>query len=195
MTKTAQQPLSPSQEDYLEAVLDLERTGRVARVRDIARRLNVGMSSVSIALRALGERGLVNYDPYQVITLTDRGERLGRLVTRRHEVLQAFLTDVLGIDAGRAQSNACRMEHAIDDEVLQRLKDFAAFLQRSPRVGRGWALSRASGPEGPRTRSRRHVPPRRLRGGPARTQPAGTQTAGVPPRETPKGRSTQPGRA
>ena len=174
MTQSASTPLSPSQEDYLEAVLDLVRTGRVARVRDIARRLNVGMSSVSIALRALGARGLVNYDPYQVVTLTARGEELGRLVTRRHEVLQAFLTDVLGIDSALAQSNACRMEHAIDDSVLQRLKDFA-FLQRSPLVGRNWARSRAGragAPAGPRSR---HAPSRRLR----RVAPRAMQTGGA----------------
>jgi len=175
MMKNASVPLSPSQEDYLEAVLDLERTGRVARVRDIARRLNVGMSSVSIALRALGERGLVNYDPYQVVTLTERGERLGRLVTRRHEVLQAFLTDVLGIDAALAQSNACRMEHAIDDTVLQRLKDFAAFLQRSPLIGRGWARSRAGRAEAHTKPHLRHAPSRR----PRRAAPRAMQTGGA----------------
>jgi DtxR family Mn-dependent transcriptional regulator len=136
--KTAAQPLSSSLEDYLEAVLDLVRTGRVARVRDIARRLNVGMPSVSVALKTLSARGLVNYDPYQVITLTKRGEKLGRDITHRHTVLQGFLADVLGVEAGVAQSNACRMEHAIDDEVLERLKDFAEFVQRCPRVGRTW---------------------------------------------------------
>jgi len=58
-----QDKLSPSMEDYLEAIVGLVRTGKVARVRDIAQRLGVGMSSVSTALRGLGARGLVNYDP------------------------------------------------------------------------------------------------------------------------------------
>jgi len=133
-------PLSSSLEDYLEAVLDLVRTGRVARVRDIARRLGVGMPSVSVALKTLSARGLVNYDPYQVVTLTQRGEQLGQEITHRHTVLQGFLTDVLGVEAGVAQSNACRMEHAIDDEVLERLGDFAEFIQRCPRVGQDWAM-------------------------------------------------------
>jgi DtxR family transcriptional regulator, Mn-dependent transcriptional regulator len=141
--KPARQPLSSSLEDYMEAVLDLVRTGRVARVRDIARRLNVGMPSVSVALKTLSARGLVNYDPYQVVTLTDRGEKVGQDITRRHAVLQGFLTDVLGIDPVLAQSNACRMEHAIDDEVLERLEGFAGFLHRCPSVARSWATAMA----------------------------------------------------
>jgi DtxR family Mn-dependent transcriptional regulator len=122
--------LSPSMEDYLEAVLALIRTGQVARVRDIAGRLNVGMSSVSIALRALGAKGLVNYDPYQVVTLTDEGRRLGESVDRRHMVLQEFLTDVLGVAGDVAQANACRIEHAIDDEVLERLREFMDSVKK-----------------------------------------------------------------
>lgn len=140
--KPAAQPLSSSLEDYLEVVCDLVRTGRVARVRDIARRLGVGMPSVSVALKALGERGLVNYDPYQVVTLTPSGERLGQGITRRHTVLQGFLEDVLGVERPLAASNACRMEHAIDDEVLDRLRDFAGFVLRCPRLGRAEAGKR-----------------------------------------------------
>jgi DtxR family Mn-dependent transcriptional regulator len=138
MTQIPRPTLSSSQEDYLEAVLDLVRTGRVARVRDIARRLGVGMPSVSVALKALSARGLVNYDPYQVVTLTDRGQQVGEGINHRHAVLQDFLTEVLGVEPVRARSNACRMEHAIDDGVLDRLRDFARFVQRCPRIGRKW---------------------------------------------------------
>jgi DtxR family Mn-dependent transcriptional regulator len=126
----AVEKLSPSMEDYLEAVLALIRTGQVARVRDIAGRLGVGMSSVSIALRALGAKGLVNYDPYQVVTLTDEGRRLGECVDRRHTVLGEFLTDVLGVAPAVAQANACRIEHAIDDEVLERLREFMDCVKK-----------------------------------------------------------------
>jgi DtxR family transcriptional regulator, Mn-dependent transcriptional regulator len=137
--------LSSSQEDYLEAVLDLVRAGHVARVRDIARRLGVGMPSVSVALRALRGRGLVNYNPYQVITLTESGRRLGEGVGRRHSVLEDFLTTVLGVEPARARSNACRMEHAIDNVVLNRLRDFARSMRQCPRAGRSPARQPARG--------------------------------------------------
>ena len=113
--------MSPSLEDYLETVLDLVKKGQVARVRDIARRLGVGMPSVTVALRQLSARGLVNYDPYQVITLTESGRAAGEEIERRHRVLQSFLQDVLGLDETTARANACRMEHAVEPVVLERL--------------------------------------------------------------------------
>ncbi len=147
--KTARRELSSSLEDYLEAVRDLVRVGRVARVRDIAARLRVGMPSVSVALKALGEKGLVNYDPYQVVTLTHRGEKVGGDIARRHAAIRAFLTGVLGVEPSLAESNACRIEHAIDDEVLQRLTDFAGAVLACPhaeRPGSGGAPCRPGRP-------------------------------------------------
>ncbi len=76
--------------------------GRVARVRDIAARLNVQMPSVTGALRSLAARDLVNHDPYSYVTLTPEGERIARDMVRRHEVLTGFLSDFLGLDPGVA---------------------------------------------------------------------------------------------
>jgi len=146
--------LTSSLEDYLEAVLFLVRRGRVARVRDIARRLAVGMPSVTSALKILSKRKLVNYDPYEVITLTDRGREVAERIAQRHDVLRRFLTDVLGVDAETAETNACRMEHSIDSTVLERLESFAEFTHRCPRAGDDWvARFLESCSEGP---DRRH---------------------------------------
>ena len=74
--------LSASLEDYLEAIFHLVAEEQVARARDIAKRLKVGQSSVTGALHALAEKGLVNYAPYEVITLTHKGEAAAREVVR-----------------------------------------------------------------------------------------------------------------
>ena len=138
MSKTATGKLTASLEDYLEAILFIIGQDRVARVRDIARRVGVGMPSVTTALKALSKRKLVNYDPYQVVTLTDRGRKLARQISRRHSVLRRFLTDFLGLDGETAEANACRMEHAVDDELLERLTRFAEFAHTCPRAGDEW---------------------------------------------------------
>jgi len=65
------------------------------------------------------------------VTLTDEGQRLGEGVDRRHTVLEQFLTEVLGVESSVAKANACRMEHAIDDEVLERFKKFASLIRKS----------------------------------------------------------------
>jgi DtxR family Mn-dependent transcriptional regulator len=76
--------LSQSLEDYLEMIYRLEEAHKVARVRDIAGRLGVKMSSVTSALRHLSRHGLVNYDPYQYITLTGPGRKKARQLDETH---------------------------------------------------------------------------------------------------------------
>jgi DtxR family Mn-dependent transcriptional regulator len=124
--------LSASLEDYLETIYRLVERDHVARVRDIAARLSVQMSSVTGALRSLASKGLVNYDPYSYITLTARGERLARDLFRRHRVLTDFLTDLLGLDPETAERNACAIEHAIEPIVLERLVE---FVEQHPEAG------------------------------------------------------------
>ncbi|MFP4053820.1 MAG: metal-dependent transcriptional regulator [Phycisphaerae bacterium] len=150
MAKTAKK-LTASQEDYLEAILLLVREGRVARVRDIAGHLGVGKPSVTAALKGLAKRKLVNYDPYQYITLTDAGREVAERIERRHNVLRDFLQNILGVDAETAEANACRMEHAVDQQVMQRLKAFAEFAETCPQFDRAqWleALSAEGGCDG-----------------------------------------------
>jgi len=130
--------LSPSLEDYLEAVLILVRRGRVARVKDIAAHLGVGKSSVTGALKMLAKRELINYKPYQFITLTEHGLELAEEVSARHALLREFLCDVLGLDEEVAEANACRMEHAVDADLLDRLGKFSVFVRDCPRAGESW---------------------------------------------------------
>ena len=129
MVDTTRPKLTRSQEDYLEAIFALTRQSGAARVRDIAKRLTVTKSAVSAALKSLAKRGLVNYDPYELVTLTERGRVAASRVDWRHRTLKRFLVEVLGIDDERADTNACRMEHAMDDPVLQRLGRMTEFTQ------------------------------------------------------------------
>ena len=137
-TATQARKLTSSQEDYLEAILLLVRRGQVARVRDIAKLLNVGMPSVTAALKILSKRELVNYDPYQVITLTDHGQEMAEGVNRRHDLLNKFFVEVLGLDEPTAEANACRMEHAVDSALVERLTKFVEFIHGCPRAGEDW---------------------------------------------------------
>jgi DtxR family Mn-dependent transcriptional regulator len=119
-------------EDYLEAIYHLEQERRIARVRDIANRLGVKMSSVSSALKILGSRGLIRYDPHQFITLTDRGITKAEEIVRKHEVLKRFLEGVLQIEPAVAEDNACRLEHHLDPEVMEKLVRFVEFMEMCP---------------------------------------------------------------
>ncbi len=110
--------LSASLEDYLEAILLLERASRVARVSEIAGQLGVSRPSVTGALKNLGARRLVTHAPYGHVTLTQEGARIAVEVERRHLAIRDFLTWVLGIPDDRAETTACKMEHVLEPEVL-----------------------------------------------------------------------------
>ncbi len=131
-------PLTTVMEDYLEAIFDLSQDKKVVRVKDIAKRMDVKMPTVSSMLRTLNDRGLVHYEKYEYIELTKEGGYVGKEMRRRHEVLNAFLTEILQIGPEKANEEACKMEHALSGETLDSLIDFMEFIQSCPRTGKVW---------------------------------------------------------
>ena len=123
------QSLSESLEDYLEAIYQVEAAKQAARAKDIVERLGVSNASVTGALRSLASKKLVNYAPYDLITLTDKGREYAKRIIYRHEVLKSFLIDVLEVDEKTADDSACRMEHAISCDVQERLAHLLEFLE------------------------------------------------------------------
>ena len=133
-----EKPLSSTLEDYLEAIYHLERNKRTARVRDIAASVGVTKSTVNSALKSLAAKGLVNYEPYELIALTETGRNKAADVVMSHEILLRFLTDVLGIEDEKAEEAACRMEHAVDRLIIERLACFLAFVRKSADAEDSW---------------------------------------------------------
>jgi len=130
--------LSASLEDYLEAIFHIINAKGAARSKDIAKKLAVKGPSVTGALHLLADKGLVNYAPYDLITLTLHGQRLAESIVRRHEALHEFLSEVLLVDEKTAESTACQLEHVIQGPVLDRLVQFVGFVKQCPRGGYNW---------------------------------------------------------
>jgi DtxR family Mn-dependent transcriptional regulator len=130
--------LTSNLEDYLEVIFLLQREQRAARAKDIADRLGVQRASVTGALQSLSQKGLVNYHPYSSVTLTDLGQELAEQIDHRHRVLTDFLGRFLQLPSDVAEANACRLEHHIDDQALERLIAFVRFVQQCPRTGEDW---------------------------------------------------------
>ena len=130
--------ISATLEDYLEAILNQEEREGTARVRDIAASVSVHKSTVTAALHALSEKRLVNYVPYGPITLTESGRRIAERVKHDHDVIRTFLRDILLVDDEVAEENACRMEHAVDSALVERLTKFVEFIHDCPRAGEDW---------------------------------------------------------
>jgi DtxR family transcriptional regulator, Mn-dependent transcriptional regulator len=119
-------------EDYLEAIARLVGEKGAARARDIAAALTVHKSTVTAALQSLAKKDLVNYVAYEAATLTPAGRKIADDVIRRHEIVRGFFMQILAVDEATADANACRMEHVLDAEVLDRLACFAEFIKSCP---------------------------------------------------------------
>ena len=130
--------LSESLQGYLEVIFELEELQKVARAKDIADRLQIQRGSVTGALKSLEEKGLINYQPYTFITLTETGKKVAEEIVHRHRVLKDFLFNVLQIDEPTAEATACRMEHVIDPKTVERLVCFIEYIHTCPRAGGEW---------------------------------------------------------
>ena len=130
--------VSASLEDYLEAIYHVVEAKGAARAKDIVMRLGVHNSSVTQALRSLSEKALINYAPYDVITLTDSGKRIALDVVKRHTTLSEFLNKVLGLPDQEADEGACRMEHAINPAIMERLVKFVEYFENCPMNDVSW---------------------------------------------------------
>ncbi|MEE9609641.1 MAG: metal-dependent transcriptional regulator [Desulfatiglandales bacterium] len=133
--------LSASLEDYLEAIFHIAAEKQAAKAKDIAQRLKLKSSSVTGALHLLSEKGLINYAPYDLITLTPEGKKAAEEVVHRHNTLRNFFMNVLLVDETEAELSACKMEHAISRTILDRLVQFMKFIELCPRVEKNWVTT------------------------------------------------------
>jgi len=121
--------LTPALEDYLEGILILREKKNVVRVKDLANLLKVKASSVIEALRKLKELELIEQEKYGYIELTQKGINLASEIRKRHMILKNFLTDVLGVSEEIAEEDACKMEHHLSEETMQKLAKFVASYE------------------------------------------------------------------
>ncbi|MFP4431179.1 MAG: metal-dependent transcriptional regulator [Spirochaetaceae bacterium] len=116
--------LTDTQERYLETIFRLETEQRVARVKDIAKTLDVKAPTVTNIVKGLAEKGMVDYEPYGIISLTEKGSQAGRDLMLRHRATLDFLHNVLGVPKSTAEKVAGQIEHSLPSAVLCRLVQF-----------------------------------------------------------------------
>lgn len=119
-----------SGEDYLEAVLALEQERGTVRLTDVALRLGVTKPSASRAMKVLQSDGYIHQENYGTIDLTAKGRLKASQIYSRHKTLTTFLGEVLGLDPEIAESDACRMEHILSAETMERLSAFVEEHKR-----------------------------------------------------------------
>lgn len=113
--------VTPAVEDYLKAIYQLSDEGAAVSTSAIAERLGVAAGSVTGMLKRLAEQGLVEHVRYYGTRLTGDGAENAIRTIRRHRVLELFLVEVLGYTWDRVHEEAERLEHAVTDEMIDRM--------------------------------------------------------------------------
>ena len=113
-----------SGEDYLEAVLILQKQKGESAVRsvDLARHMGFSKPSISHAVGVLKSGGFPTVDGDGYLHLTDAGKEVAEKIYERHCILTAGLIN-MGVSPKQAEQDACRIEHAISDESFQKLRE------------------------------------------------------------------------
>jgi Mn-dependent transcriptional regulator len=110
-----------STQDYLKTIYALTKNGDLVNTTDISKKLDVAPASVTEMLKKLSEEDLIKYEPYRGSILTVKGLREAQKITRKHRLLETFLTDVLHIGKDKVHTQACAMEHTLSDEAEESL--------------------------------------------------------------------------
>ena len=120
-------------EDYLKAIYRLQQEGESSvSTNALAAALAVTPASVTSMIKKLAEMKLVNYAPYQGVTLTHAGELIALEVIRHHRLIELFLTKALGYSWDEVHAEAERLEHVISEEFEDRLAAFLGYPSVDP---------------------------------------------------------------
>ncbi|MFP4370189.1 MAG: metal-dependent transcriptional regulator [Candidatus Kapaibacterium sp.] len=123
--------LSQAVQDYLKTIYKLEENGPVSTTK-IAKELNISGASVTGMLKRLSTMGMVDYNSYKGVRLTGEGKKIALEIIRHHRLLELYLKEMLGFSLEKVHDEACRLEHAISDEFVDKIDKLLGKPQYDP---------------------------------------------------------------
>ena len=124
--------LTSAMEDYLEMIYRNTEAEGYVRINELADQLHVRASSTTKMVQRLGELGLIKYQRYGIIRLTESGRELGEYLLKRHNVIEAFLK-MLGITENLLVETEL-IEHTISANTLKHLETLTHFFTSNPEL-------------------------------------------------------------
>ena len=116
--------ISASLEDYLEFIHNTILEKKEIKAIDISKAFNISRPSVSEALIRLADMDLIIYEGRKGIKITKKGIEQAKKTVKKHQILSDFFVEILMIDKKTAEKNACKIEHVIDDEIIEKMKKY-----------------------------------------------------------------------
>lgn len=121
------------QEDYLEAIYNLDKEKGYVSAADISDKLGVKPPTVSSMIVNLAKKGYLEHERYRGMRLTPTGEKVARSVIKRHQVISELIS-MLGVDAQTAYVDTEGIEHHVHPSTLRRFERLAEYLRKNPEV-------------------------------------------------------------
>ena len=118
-------------EDYLEFIYNSTEKGKDLKAVDIANDFNISRASVSEALIRLSDKDLIIYEGRRGIKLTDLGKSEALKIIKKHKILSVFFNKILGVDEEISSKNACKIEHVIDEDVIDKIDSFTKYCMKN----------------------------------------------------------------
>ena len=116
--------ISKAQEEYLKTMYVLNIKNKEIRVTDIAIQMNCSKASVTKTINNLKEEGLVNYETYGKIELTEKGIDLSKKILEAYDIIYVFLKDVLCLTEKEAKKEAEKIKSTIEDKTINKLAKY-----------------------------------------------------------------------
>ena len=126
--KNGTDQITPSKEDYLRVLLSLASTMQHVRSVDVARAMDFSLPTVSRTMKELNAAGYIVKLGDGTIRLTEKGLRIAQKLKDRNDLVKRFLINVLHVDKSTAAVDACRIEHAISNETVDKLEQYIQDL-------------------------------------------------------------------
>jgi DtxR family Mn-dependent transcriptional regulator len=107
-------------QDYIKAIYKLQANGPV-QTNDIAKEIGVSGASVTGMLKRLDSMKLVEYNSYKGVVLSESGNKVALEIVRFHRLLETYLREMLNYPLDRIHEEACRLEHFISEEFIEKI--------------------------------------------------------------------------
>ena len=116
--------LKESGEMYLETIYVLSKKSNYIRSIDVCEEMGYSKPSVSIAMKKLRENGYIAVDGEGNLTLLEPGREIAERIYSRHRLLTHFFVQ-LGVDEEVAAEDACKAEHILSEQTLEKIREYA----------------------------------------------------------------------
>ncbi len=118
------------EEEYLETIFDIVNDKGYAKVSDVAKELDLGLSAVTEMFQKLDDKGYIDYKKYSGVTLTDKGKSVAKSLLNSHKIWEDFFVKI-GIDRDKADEEACKIEHVVSLEITEKVDELIEDIENN----------------------------------------------------------------